>query len=75
LDFALLHDKIGVALGETRTFEERLYFVLRRALVLQKELILFQTNGSTQDDFVGIFVLKAVIGIVEDNLNKRVHCC
>lgn len=47
-------------------YQERTY------LPLQKEFVLFQTNGSAQDDFVGGVNRQALVGIVKDDFDKGV---
>jgi hypothetical protein len=72
LHFALLHNKVGIGFGKAGAFQEALNFVFRGAFALQKEFVLFQSDGAAQDDFVTILQRKAVVRIVKDDFDKGV---
>lgn len=68
----MLHNEIGIALAKAGAFQEGLDLGLGGALALQKEFVLLETNGASQDYFVAILMLEAVIAVVKDNFDKGI---
>jgi hypothetical protein len=72
LNFSLLHHEVGIRLGKAGSFQQRLDLLFGGSFSLEKEFVLFASDGSSEDDFIGMFEGKTIVGIVKDDLDKRI---